>query len=116
MCARVVVRVSASERERERERIVIEDVPSPSTLMPIALMMALKWQGKDWSQITMVRRLLESTPVHVAEWILYMDSEAIFNDPAVTFAFEFYGGRDLIVTGSAIAPIKEGVPSECLFS
>lgn len=49
----------------------------------------------------MVKDLLETTPTHVAEWILYMDSEAIFDDPSVTFAFEFYRGRDVILTGDS---------------
>lgn len=79
----------------------------------LCLMLFCCGQGKDWAQIAMIKRLLETTPVHVAEWILAMDSEAIFNDPAVTFAFEFYGGRDVIVTGTSAGLITDGVPSEC---
>ena len=60
----------------------------------------------------MVRQLLETTPANVAEWILYMDSESLFSDPSVTFAFEFYGGRDIILTGSAAGIMATGIPSE----
>lgn len=69
-------------------------------------------QGYEWNQIAMVRQLLETTPAHVAEWILYMDSEAIFSDPAVEFPFEMYGGRDIILTGAAVGIMVDNVPSE----
>lgn len=67
--------------------------------------------GYEWNQIAMVRQLLETTPAHVAEWILYMDSEAIFSDPAVEFPFEMYGGRDIILTGAAVGIMVDNVPN-----
>ncbi|KAK9789231.1 hypothetical protein WJX73_005530 [Symbiochloris irregularis] len=62
---------------------------------------ASNYAGKEWAFVSMVKELLETTPTHVAEWILYMDSEAIFDDPSVTFAFEFYRGRDVVLTGDS---------------
>jgi hypothetical protein len=35
-----------------------------------------------------------------AEWILWMEPDAIFDDPSFTFPFEFYQGRDIITVAN----------------
>lgn len=70
-------------------------------------------QEGSWNKIGILRKLLDAyTPVE-AEWILWMEPDAIFDDPGFTIPFEFYQGRDIITVPSSQLPAEgnlDGAP------
>ena len=53
-------------------------------------------QTGQYNKIAFVRKLLDETDPAAAEWILFVEPEMVIDDPAFTFPFEFYAGRDLV--------------------
>ena len=54
----------------------------------------------SWNKIGILRKLLDAYSPAEAEWILWMEPDAIFDDPSFTIPFEFYQGRDIITVAS----------------
>ena len=55
-------------------------------------------QTGQYNKIAFLKKLLDETDPAAAEWILYAEPEMVIDDPAFTFPFEFYAGRDLVST------------------
>ena len=55
-------------------------------------------QGLEFDRAVLVHKLLQETPAKAAEWILYMDQQTLFDQPSFVFNFEFYAGRDLVLS------------------
>ena len=59
---------------------------------------ALLLQGHEFGRAALIHRLLRETPSSEVEWILYMDPQTLFDQPSYVFNFEFYAGRDLVLS------------------
>ena len=57
-------------------------------------------QEGSWNKIGILRKLLDAYSPAEAEWILWMEPDAIFDDLSFTIPFEFYQGRDVITVAS----------------
>ena len=64
-------------------------------------------QEGAWNKIGILNKLLRAYKPKDVEWILWMEPDAIFDNPAFTFPFEHYQGRD-IVTVADLEKVKAG--------
>ena len=64
-------------------------------------------QGHEFSRAALLHKLLRETPSSEVEWILYMDPQTLFDQPTYVFNFEFYAGRDLVLSCN-IWEVKSG--------
>ena len=53
-------------------------------------------QEGSWNKIGILRKLLADHSPEELEWVLWMEPDAIFDDPGFTIPFEFYQGFDII--------------------
>lgn len=66
-------------------------------------------QHGAWNKVAFIKKLLDTTAVADAEWILYMEADTLFDAPGFTLPFEFYAGRDIILLGNP-ATLRAGDP------
>ena len=57
-------------------------------------------QEGSWNKIGILQKLLSIYTAAEVEWILWMEPDAIFDDPSFTIPFEFYQGMDIVTVAN----------------
>ena len=65
------------------------------------------FQEGAWNKIGIINKLLKAYKPEDVEWILWMEPDAIFDNPAFTFPFEHYQGKNIITVADA-AQVSSG--------
>ena len=58
-------------------------------------------QEGSWAKVGLVRRLLEEVPPARAQWLLFMQPDALIDDVAYSLPFDNYQDKDLVALGNA---------------
>lgn len=68
-------------------------------------------QEGSWNKIGIIRRLLASNTEAELQWILWMEPDAVIDDPSFTLPLEIYQGKDIIALEDREKSTK-GVPGK----
>lgn len=67
----------------------------------MAYMKKISMQEGSWNKIGILLKLLSIYSAEEVEWILWMEPDAIFDDPSFVLPFESYQGVDIITAGTS---------------